>query len=89
MTEIFQEDGTDALLLADAANALNSLSRKVLLHNIKYLCPPQDTYTYNFYSMPSRLFVTGGSEISSQEGTTQGDSMAMPVYAIGITPLLS
>ena len=67
---------------------LISLNWGVLLHNIKYLCPPMAIYIRNCYSVPSRLFVLGGTEISSSEGTTQGDPLAMPVYAIGITPLL-
>ena len=88
VSDIFDEESTDALLLVDADNAFNSLNRKVLLHNIIYLCPPMSTYIRNCYSSPSRLFVLGGIEISSSEGTTQGDPLAMPVYAIGITPLL-
>ena len=34
VSDIFDEESTDALLLVDADNAFNSLNRKVLLHNI-------------------------------------------------------
>ena len=88
ISEIFEEQATDGLLLVDASNAFNALNRKVLLHNIKYLCPAMSTYVTNCYRKASRLFVVGGLEISSCEGTTQGDPLAMPVYAIGVTPLL-
>ena len=71
LTKIFGEEETDGLLLVDASNAFNSLNRKVLLHNIKYICPPMATYIRNCYVIPSRLFVTGGLEIKSAEGTTQ------------------
>ena len=40
ISDIFEEQFTDALLLIDADNAFNSLNRKVLLYNIRYLCPP-------------------------------------------------
>ena len=38
---------------------------------------------------PSRLFITGGKEISSNDGTTQGDPIAMGMYAQGLMSLLS
>ena len=88
MSEIFAEEETDAVLLIDATNAFNSLNRKALLHNIGFLCPPLSTYVRNCYGVPARLFVAGGAEISSSEGTTQGDPIAMPAYGVGILPLL-
>ena len=89
MNQIFLEEETDALLLVDASNAFNSINRKVMLHNIQHLCPAMATYAYNSYCTSARLFVQGGKEITSSEGTTQGDSFAMPMYAIGVTPLLN
>ena len=41
----------------------------------------------NTYHNPSRLFIAGGKEIRSQEGTTQGDNLAGTFYALGTTPL--
>ena len=89
MREIFEETSTDAVLFVDASNAFNSMNRHALLHNIRYLCPAMATYLRNCYKTPSRLFVAGGQEILSAEGTTQGDPLAMPGYGIGIMPLLS
>jgi hypothetical protein len=86
--EIFKEEETDGVLLIDASNAFNSLNRQATLHNIRYICAPLATYIRNCYNAPSRLFIAGGGEITSSEGTTQGDPHAMPVYAVGITPLL-
>ena len=38
-------------------------------------------YAYNCYSVHARLFVLGGAELKSKEGTTQGDPPAMALYA--------
>ena len=47
------------------------------------------TYLVNCYSRPVRLFINSGGDIKSNEGTTQGDPVALSMYAIGLTPLLS
>ena len=60
-----------------------------MIHNIKYVCPEIATYVKNCYSEPARLFVIGGLEIKSQEGTTQGDLLGMAIYALGVTPMLN
>ena len=88
MREIFEDQDTDAVLFVDASNAFNSINRKTLLHNIQYLCPQMSTYVRNCYGNPSRLFIAGGKELSSSEGTTQGDPLAMPAYGVSILPLL-
>ena len=86
LSDIYSRDSTDAILLVDASNAFNALNRKALLHNIRYVCPPMATYIRNCYTTSSRLFITGGCEISSSEDTTQGDPFEMPAYAVGIVP---
>ena len=86
MRSIFEKDSTEAVLLIDAKNAFNSLNRSAALHNIRILCPPLATYIVNTYRNPCRLFISGKDggkyELPSQEGTTQGDPLAMGWYAI-------
>ena len=76
------------LLQIEASNAFNSINRAVTMHNIKVLYPEFATYVINCYVRPARLFITGGKELASDEGTTQGYPVAMGMYAIGILPLL-
>ena len=63
-------------------NAFKPLNRAVALRNIQYTCPLLATTIINFYRAPARLFVTGGMELSSEEGTTQGCLLAMTMYAV-------
>ena len=73
MHEIFKADETDAALLVDASNTINSLNRTAALHNIRVLCPTIAIYAINIYRAPSRLLVIRGKELGSSEGTTQGE----------------
>ena len=79
---------TDAVLLIDTKNAYNSINRKVILHNLKFICSITATYIINYYATSSRFFIVGGGEILSSDGTTQGDPTAMGAYALGILPLI-
>ena len=88
MRSIFDADDTDAVLLIDASNAFNSLNRAVALHNFTVLCPSIATYAINTYRRHARLFIMGGKELQSAEGTTQGDPVAMSLYAVSLQPLI-
>ena len=79
---------TNAVLLIDTQNALNSINRKVMLHNLKFFCPIIPNSKINCYATPSRLFIVTVGDILSSEGTTQGDPTAMRAYALGILPLI-
>jgi hypothetical protein len=90
MREAFDTaDAAEAVILVDASNAFNSLNRSALLHNIQVLCPPISKIAINMYRTPARLIITGGGEIASAEGTTQGDNLAMSLYALGTVPILN
>ena len=88
MREIFHQDNNDAVILVDARNAFNSLNRKVALHNIQIICPSISIIMINAYKNPSRLILFGADDILSEEGTTQGDNLAMSIYALALIPLL-
>ena len=83
----FQDDSTEGVLLVDATNAFNALNRQVALHNIRYLCPSLATVLINIYRDAAELFVDRLT-LYSEEGTTQGDPLAMPMYALATIPLI-
>ncbi len=85
---IYHDNTTDAILLVDTTNAFNSLNRSTALHNIRRLCPSIATVLINTYRHSTNLYLDG-SVLQSAEGTTQGDPLAMQMYAIAIIPLIN
>ena len=86
MHTIFADEETEGVLLVDASNAFNSLNRAVALRNIRQICPSIATVLINTYRADAELFIEG-TTIYSQEGTTQGDPLAMAFYALATVPL--
>ena len=87
MRKVFAEASTDAVILVDASNAFNNINRRVALANIQYLCPSIAIILINCYRGNANLFV-GKEVILSQEGTTQGDPLAMAFFALASVPLI-
>ena len=87
MYEVFQSSEMEAAILVDASNAFNALNRQVALRNIQQLCPPLSKILTNTYRDDIDLFIDG--ETIYSQGTTQGDLLAMAMYAIAITPLIN
>ena len=86
LNKIYEEEETEAILIVDPSNAFNRLNRKATLSNAMNLCPAISTILVNTYRSDPCLFIDGET-IMSKEGTTQGDPLAMVMYAIAIMPL--
>ena len=84
MTKSFQDENSEAALLVDAFNSLN---RNAALLNVRSLCPVIATILTNASRDRTDLCVDD-STLLSQEGMTQGDPLAMPLYAIATLPLI-
>ena len=88
MSQVFDEEETDGTLLIDTTNTFNQMNKALAMHNIQITCPIMSKYIINTYQSLSRLFLCGGGEILSQEGTTQGDPLAMPWYSVSMSIMI-
>ena len=77
----------DAILLIHAEKAFNSLNRELVLKIVEIPCPALHHALANSYKHPSNLYINY-TVLTSTEGTTQGDTLAMAMYGIRIIPLI-
>ena len=81
MRAIFEDNNAHAALLVNATNVFNLVDCQTALHNIS-------TVFILFYHLKDiygaliRLFITGKGELASNEGTTQGDPLAMAIIPL-------
>ena len=85
MKEIEAFEGTEAILLVDTTNAFKTINRQ---EGVKVICPDMSTVLNNTYTKTISLYVSGGGEVSSMKGITQGDPQLMAMYALAIMPLI-
>ena len=79
---------TGLVLLIDAENAFNSINRKVMLHNLKFICSVIATDIISCYDTPLRLSTVVVGKMLPTEGTTQGNPSAMWAHALSILSLI-
>ena len=89
LQEMWDETGTEVILLVDARNAFNLMARARALRTARDRCPDLAVAFHNFYGSDSSLFLGDGMSILSREGTTQGCPLGMAMFAISSLPLIS
>ena len=85
------EDQEKLLLLVNAANGFNNLSRRAILWTICHRWPKMARFVFNSYRHQRRLYVRRAGLaaliILSMEGVTQGNPLAMALYGVSLLPL--
>ena len=76
MRDLYSDTSLETALLVDATNAFNCVNHHAD-HNISILCPALSMILHNTYG-------AGQGEISSREGTTQGDPLATSTYTLAV-----
>ena len=87
MRQVFEWSQSEVVILVDASNTFNSLNCQAALRNIHYLCPSLSKVLINTYREDIQLFIDGDT-LLYQEGTTQGNPLAMALYTIAVNPLI-
>ena len=85
--EMYKSEEIEAVLLVDTCNAFNYLNRQTAFGNIPSLCLSLAPVLINSYRDSVNVYIDN-SVILSQEGTTQGDPLAMLMWVIVILPLI-
>ena len=84
---LYSDPDIEGFLLVDVSNAFNNLNVGVALRNILHQCPSLGRVLINTCKVGINMYI-GGESIMSAEGTTQGDPLAMAMYALGTLPLI-
>ena len=93
MKDVFDDPETEYLLLVDAANAFNSVSRAATLWNCRVLWPRCSRFLLNSYRgfpvvVLRRACANSIHVMLSCEGTKQGCPLAMMMCAVDVQPLV-
>ena len=80
---------TFARNILESAGDLRLCAGFKLNGRLQIVCPIITTYVINSHRQKARLFIPGGEEITSVEGTTQGNPTVVRIYALGSLPLLN
>ena len=81
----------EALILVDAKNGFNELSRLAMMWTVRHLWPAGSRFAFNCYRHAAQLILRrpGGKceVLLSREGVTQGDPLSMVLYGVMLIPL--